>query len=199
MQNEFQTLIDGFITDQVGISTEFFPILLAKGLRDNILQLKTDDLLKDAGTGNAQISNKDKLVRSDQIHWLDRSHENISEQQFFILMDKFILYLNSTCYTGITGYEFHYTLYEKGSFYKTHLDQFNNNQSRKYSMIIYLNENWIPEDGGELCIHHPEKEQQLISPDNRKGVFFKSNELPHEVLISHRSRMSITGWLKVTA
>jgi Rps23 Pro-64 3,4-dihydroxylase Tpa1-like proline 4-hydroxylase len=50
--------------------------------------------------------------------------------------------LNATCYTGITDYEFHYTLYEKGSFYKKHFDQFRNNDSRQYSMIMYLNTNW---------------------------------------------------------
>ena len=69
-------------------------------------------------------------------------------------MDKFVSHLNSTCYTGISSYEFHYTLYEAGSFYKKHIDQFRNNDSRQFSMIIYLNKNWEEDDGGELCIHH---------------------------------------------
>ena len=110
-------------------------------------------------------------------------------------MDAFILYLNTTCYTSITSYEFHYTMYEKGDFFKKHLDQFKNNDSRKFSFIIYLNQNWIAADGGELLIHHQHSEQH-ISPQNGKSVFFKSNELPHEVLITNKSRMSITGWLK---
>ena len=29
-----------------------------------------------------------------------------------------------------------------------------------------------------------------------KSVFFKSNELEHEVLVTYLPRMSITGWLK---
>ena len=111
-------------------------------------------------------------------------------------MDEFVSYLNETCYTGITGYEFHYTLYEKGSFYLKHLDQFRNNDSRKYSMILYLNAEWKDGDGGELCIHHA-NHLQLISPNNGKSVFFKSNELLHEVLKNNQPRMSITGWLKV--
>ncbi|MES2828966.1 MAG: 2OG-Fe(II) oxygenase [Bacteroidota bacterium] len=104
--------------------------------------------------------------------------------------------LNSTCYTGITGYEFHYTLYEKGRFYKKHLDQFKNNTGRKYSVIIYMNENWVIADGGELRIHHADRLQN-ISPTNGKGVFFQSDEMEHEVLITNKPRMSITGWLKV--
>ena len=111
-------------------------------------------------------------------------------------MDSFVLYLNATCYTGITGYEFHYTLYETGSFYKKHLDQFRNNDSRKYSMIMYLNTDWVIADGGELCIHHT-GHLQHVNPTNGKTVFFQSNELEHEVLVTNKARMSITGWLKV--
>ncbi|MCX6313298.1 MAG: 2OG-Fe(II) oxygenase, partial [Sphingobacteriales bacterium] len=72
---------------------------------------------------------------------------------------------------------------------------FRNNDSRKYSMIMYLNAYWKLADGGELCIHDEGKEQH-ISPLNGKSVFFKSNELEHEVLMTHQPRMSITGWLK---
>jgi SM-20-related protein len=32
---------------------------------------------------------------------------------------------------------------------------------------------------------------------NGKGVFFKSGELEHEVLLANKMRMSITGWLKI--
>jgi SM-20-related protein len=62
-------------------------------------------------------------------------------------------------------------------------------------MIMYLNTNWQKVDGGELCIYQ-EKVQQRISPENGKLVFFKSNELLHEVLKTNVPRMSITGWLK---
>ncbi|WP_082468488.1 2OG-Fe(II) oxygenase [Pedobacter sp. R20-19] len=111
-------------------------------------------------------------------------------------MDKFVLYLNQTCYTGITGYEFHYTLYEPGTYYAKHIDQFQNNGSRQYSMIMYLNADWKTEDGGELCIYQNETPQN-ISPDSGKSVFFRSSDLLHEVLVTHKQRMSITGWLKI--
>ena len=104
-------------------------------------------------------------------------------------------YLNRSCYTGITGYEFHFALFDKGSFYRKHLDQFQDNSSRQFSMITYLNENWQPEDGGELCIYDDDMAQK-IAPTNRKTVFFKSNELVHEVLESHKLRLSVTGWLR---
>jgi SM-20-related protein len=110
-------------------------------------------------------------------------------------MDTFVDYLNRECYTGITGYEFHYTLYEPGRFYKKHIDQFKNNSSRQFSMITYLNDAWQEDYGGHLCIYNDEQVQKIL-PENGKSVFFKSNELPHEVLPSSQPRLSITGWLK---
>lgn len=159
------------------------------------MELYAGKQLQSAGTGNNQQVAHNKLFRSDMIYWLDRKHENIHENSFFDLMDSFVSYLNETCYTGIRGYEFHYTLYEEGSFYKKHLDQFKNNDSRQFSMIMYLNDAWQAADGGELCIHQGSNTRN-ISPINGRSVFFKSNELEHEVLITNKPRMSITGWLK---
>jgi SM-20-related protein len=64
--------------------------------------------------------------------------------------------------------------------------------------VQYLNEDWQPKDGGELCVY-PSGETQTIDPLNGKCVFFKSDQLEHEVLLSHQPRMSITGWLKSDA
>ena len=111
-------------------------------------------------------------------------------------MDDFVQYLNETCYTGITSYEFHYAMYEKGSFYKRHLDRFRNDDRRLFSMITYLNADWQEGDGGELSIFHDDGQTQNISPTNGKSVFFKSDELEHEVLKTIVPRMSITGWLR---
>lgn len=196
MEHTFDTLINSFIKDKIGIAENFLSTTLSFHLKENLNILYSSQRLVIAGTGKEAVIEKDKTVRGDKIFWLDRSHNNAHENAFFDLMDEFVLYLNRTCYTGITNYEFHYTLYESGTFYKKHLDQFKNNDSRQYSMIFYLNENWIQNDGGELCIHSVNG-QQTISPNNGKSVFFKSNELEHEVLITTKARMSITGWFKV--
>ncbi|CAM4341271.1 SM-20-related protein [Pedobacter westerhofensis] len=196
MEKIFNTLIDSFINDKVGIAENFLNESLAAHLKENLISLFREKLMRAAGTGNDALIVHNKLVRSDMIYWLDRKNNNIWENDFFDLMDSFVSYLNSSCYTGITGYEFHYTLYEKGSFYTKHVDQFGNNASRQYSMIMYLNTDWQKEDGGELCIHHRDNLQN-ISPVNGKSVFFKSSELEHEVLVTNQPRMSITGWLKM--
>ena len=197
MRTIFDSLIDSFIQDKVGIADDFLSKILSDQLKENLIALYADKQLLLAGTGNLTGLTHDKLTRSDKIYWLDREHNNVHENSFFELMDSFVKYLNSSCYTGITGYEFHYTLYEKGSFYKRHLDQFRNNKSREYSMIMYLNDNWQQQDGGELCVFHSDH-LQTISPRNGKCVFFKSSELEHEVLLTNQPRLSITGWLKTS-
>jgi SM-20-related protein len=191
----FDTLINSFIENKVGIAEDFLSEALCSHLKENLVSLYGERLLQLAGTGNDSKLKHDALLRSEIIYWLDRSHNDVHENSFFNIMDAFVIYLNETCYTSITGYEFHYTLYEKGSFYKKHLDQFRSNDSRQYSMIMYLNAGWKEGGGGQLCIHH-QKSIESIAPTNGKTVFFKSSELAHEVLISHKPRMSITGWLK---
>lgn len=195
MEQAFETIINSFLEDRVGLNNSFLNNDLSNNLKENLLQLYKEKQLKTAGIGNNSNLLKDKLIRSDIIYWLDRKHDNIHENNFLDLMDEFVKYLNRTCYSGITGYEFHYAFYEKGSFYKRHLDQFRDNSKRAYSMIIYLNEDWKEGDGGELCIYH-KNHSQVVSPMNGKCVFFKSSELEHEVLLSFKPRMSITGWLK---
>ena len=195
MEKDFEVLIAGYIENKIGISEHFLNEALADNLKINLLLLHKQKLLLLAGTGNAGKLLHNAAVRSDAIYWLDRKHNNPYENEFFNRVEDFIRYLNISCYAGITGYEFHYSLYEKGSFYTTHLDQFQNNSNRKYSMISYLNTNWKEADGGQLLIHEAGKDQS-ITPTAGKTVFFKSNELLHEVLLTRQPRMSITGWLK---
>ena len=195
MQTIFDCLIDSYIADKVGIAEHFLSNGLADNLKANLNALYTDHQMLSAGIGNNALLQHDQLIRSDKIYWLDPQHNDLHENDFFDLIDRFVAYLNATCYTGITGYEFHYALYEQGAFYKRHLDQFKNNPDRAFSMIQYLNADWLKQDGGELRIYHHDH-IQTIAPMGGKCVFFKSSALEHEVLLTHQPRLSITGWLK---
>ncbi len=195
MQPIFDCLIDSYLENQVGLTEHFLSISLAAALKQNLLTLYSDQHLQPAGMGNNALFQQDNKWRGDKIYWLDLAHNDPNENEFFKRIDAFVQYLNSTCYTGITGYEFHYTMYEKGAFYKRHLDQFRDNKSRAYSMIMYLNTDWEAADGGELQVYHTDH-MQSISPNSGKCVFFKSSELEHEVMVTQVPRLSITGWLK---
>jgi len=196
MNEQFDLLIDSYLSDQVGIAPAFLTQELSAGLQQNIKQLQNDDLMTAAGIGNEEVKDKDQKMRSDKIYWLDKKHDNQFENQFLQQAEDFIARLNNTCYAGINAYEFHYAVYEEGSFYKRHKDQFKNNDHRKFSLITYLNENWLPADGGQLQVYQNDTMQQ-IQPRSQTAVLFKSDETEHEVIKANRSRMSITGWLKI--
>jgi SM-20-related protein len=195
VNNKFDLLIDSYLDDHIGIDTGFLNESLSNGLQQNILQLQKDDKMTLAGIGNKEVKDPKQKMRSDKIYWLDKCHHNIFEQEFFQQVEDFIEYLNSTCYTGINGYEFHYAVYEEGSFYKRHTDQFKNDDNRKYSLINYLNADWLEEDGGQLLVYQNDAVQKIL-PQSQTAVFFKSNEMEHEVTKANRPRMSVTGWLK---
>lgn len=195
MNNPFDLLIDSYLDNKIGIDPHFMSKSLSDGLQQNILQLQNDGMMTVAGIGNEEVKNQHQKMRGDKIYWMDKNHNNQYEQEFLQLAEDFIDRLNSTCYTGINGYEFHYAVYEEGSFYKRHRDQFQNDSNRKFSLINYLNNNWLEEDGGQLLVYQNE-ETQTIEPHAQTAVFFKSDEMEHEVSKANRSRMSITGWLK---
>ena len=197
MYNQFDLLIDSYLDNKVGLDTGFLNEALSNGLRQNILQLQRDELMTDAAVGNDAVKDPTQKTRGDKIYWMDKSHDNQYEQEFLHLAEGFIDRLNSTCYAGINGYEFHYAVYEEGNGYKRHKDQFKNDSNRKYSLINYLNNNWLDEDGGQLVVYQ-DKGSQIILPHSQTAVFFKSDEMEHEVTKANRQRMSISGWLKRT-
>lgn len=195
MQEKFEELIDTYIHHQVGISDHFITKELSGQLQKNLLDHDKDNNMKFAGIGNQDHKDLLQDKRGDKILWMNNESQEPAERAFLNQIDQFILYLNDTCYVGINAYEFHYALYDTGSGYTRHVDQFKNNNDRKFSMIHYLNTDWLPDDGGELLIYR-ENEVEKISPEIQKAVFFKSDSCEHSVSKSTRPRMSISGWLK---
>lgn len=195
MPHNFDILIDGYIANQFGIDKEFISDSLAKGLQQNIRNLQAGENLTAAGIGNARLRDGNQKMRGDKISWLDKNNQNVFEQEFLSLAEDFIGHLNSSCYTGINSYEFHYSVYEKGDFYKKHIDQFQSDNNRKFSFINYLNDDWQEKDGGQLHLYHNNKTDE-IKPQSRTAIFFKSDVMEHEVMPCNRTRMSISGWLK---
>lgn len=195
MDSKYDTIIDSFMDHTFGVDDHFLPDEMTAGLQQHILELERSGSFKAAHIGNAVNPDWKQKKRNDQVYWLDDAHDNEFERSFLTHIKGFVTHLNATCYTGINAWEFHYAVYDPGSFYKRHKDQFRNNTDRKFSLISYLNEDWLEKDGGELCVY-PEAGMQMIRPEKGKAVFFRSDELEHEVVRSNRKRMSVTGWLK---
>lgn len=133
-------------------------------------------------------------IRKDETFWLEPF--KCSElSSVWGLIEALKDALNHYCFLSISDYEFHVCHYAEGAFYKKHLDQFDKSNNRLVSMVLYLNDEWLAGDGGELAVYDLNgKRLQEIAPIARRCVLFKSAEVPHEVLKANKSRYSWTGW-----
>ncbi|MBV6654430.1 MAG: 2OG-Fe(II) oxygenase [Mameliella sp.] len=153
-----------------------------------------------AGIGQGKDFQRNEEIRRDQILWVDHHTPPQSCTPYFDRLQNLITYLNRTCYLGIRDMEMHFAVYQPGGFYKRHLDVFQRTQSRRLSAICYLNLNWTAEDGGALKLYLPQEDgtEEIITvlPNAGRLILFESHTLEHEVVVAHRERCSITGWLK---
>ncbi|MEE1897986.1 2OG-Fe(II) oxygenase [Flavobacterium rakeshii] len=196
----YEKVITDLLEKQYSVVENFFPLEEVLELRQSLLNKYDDDQFKKSAIGNWSNEQVMKAVRGDFIFWLDESKCNPAETKFFARLNHFIDYLNRTCFMGIAEQEFHYALYPEGTFYKRHLDTFQNDSRRKLSVVCYLNEeDWLPEYGGELAVYIPEngtERTENIYPVQGRMVIFESSVLEHEVKPVKQERLSITGWLK---
>lgn len=195
MLDTFEILIQGLLEKGFGSVDNWFTPRELNCLRQSLLRQYDENQFHQAGVGNKSNFQTFKAIRNDQIFWLNQDQANDCEQQFFTKVDAFAAYLNRTCYAGIRSFEFHYAIYEKGTFYKKHIDQFKNDDRRVFSVVFYLTEDWQPGDGGELVIYLTDQESVKVEPRSGRMIFFRS-DLPHEVLMSHQKRLSLTGWMR---
>lgn len=188
--NMIEKIINEIYLNGYSITPDFFSKNEVSSLIDCFNQKKGN--IKNAAIGNNNFKNINTEIRSDKIVWLDNDENDI--KFFFDFINELTIQLNRKCFLGINSNEFHFAIYNKGDFYKKHKDAFNNSSERKITIITYLNENWVVDDGGELVIYFENKTLKL-APKAGTIVVFESF-IEHEVLISNKNRVSLTGWLK---
>lgn len=192
----FEIIIDGIVNQQYAVMDDFFTTNEVDVLKKGLLDAFETNQFKKSAIGNRADEKVMDAIRGDYIFWLDEQETSPAAQLFFAKINEFIAYINATCYLGINEKEFHYAVYPEGTFYKRHLDIFQNDKRRRLSLVCYLNdENWLPEYGGELVIYK-ESGDVVVYPEKGRVVIFDSQTLEHEVKPVQQKRYSITGWLK---
>ncbi|MGY5849305.1 2OG-Fe(II) oxygenase [Salegentibacter sp. F14] len=196
----YEDIIADLVEKQYCIADNFFNPYEVAALRDSLKQKYREDEFKKAAIGNKVNEVIAKSVRGDFILWLNEAEAGVAEKLFFNKINALVAYLNKTCFLGILSKEFHYALYPAGTFYKRHLDTFQNDARRKLSLVCYLNEeDWKAKNGGELVIYKEKNGKEIaknIYPMAGRVVIFESQILEHEVKPVNTPRLSITGWLK---
>ncbi|MEZ4797042.1 MAG: 2OG-Fe(II) oxygenase [Flavobacteriaceae bacterium] len=197
---QYERIIEDILKQQYSIVEDFFTDEEVALLRQSLIAKHEEDVFKKAAIGNRVNEIIVKSIRGDVILWIDEIKANEAENLFFNKINSLVNYLNKTCFLGILQKEFHYALYPVGTFYKRHIDTFQNDDRRKLSIVCYLNEDgWLPENGGELVLYlneNGEETEKVIYPFPGRVVIFESQIIEHEVKPVNKERMSITGWLK---
>ncbi len=138
-------------------------------------------------------------VRSDKVLWLDPERCSSTQRRYLARLEALRAGINQTLFLGLFEFEGHLAVYPPGSYYRKHLDQFQGMGHRTVTAILYLNQNWQPEDGGQLRIYtdpnDPAHYEELL-PLGGRLVTFLSARFLHEVMPARRQRLSITGWFK---
>lgn len=151
---------------------------------------------KRAKIGDRNNATNNETIRNDSIYWLDEKLNSAALSSYFKQINRLKNELNQSLFLGLLDYESHFAVYETGSFYKKHIDQFATNDLRQISCVYYLNPVWERQWGGELNLYNTEDELILTSlPRGNLLIGFNSN-LPHEVCLAHHFRYSIAGWFK---
>ena len=197
---QYEHIIDNILAQQYCIVEDFFTDEEVSLLRQSLIDKHEEDAFKKAAIGNRVNEIIVKSIRGDVILWIDEHKADEAEKLFFNKINNLVNYLNKTCFLGILHKEFHYALYPEGTYYKRHIDTFQNDDRRKLSIVCYLNEDgWLPENGGELVLYlneNGEETEKVIYRFPGRVVIFESQIIEHEVRPVNKERMSITGWLK---
>ncbi|KGP63006.1 hypothetical protein EP47_12825 [Legionella norrlandica] len=157
------------------------------------------DLFRSAKIGQNEQSQQNNTIRTDKIYWIDEDSPYPSLQAYLQKLINLGNMLNQMVYLGLAEFETHFAIYQPGTFYKKHVDQFTNTKTRKISCVYYLNKTWQKKFGGELLLYNLKDELLLnIPPIGNRLVCFNS-ELPHEVSLTYQTRFSIAGWMKTRA
>ena len=185
---------DGFCVED-----NFLPTSIITQLRNDLLQQWGKEEFRSAAIGKGTNRTTNASIRNDEIKWLDKETMTAVQSYYYQSMDNLRLHLNRLLYLGLVDFEAHQALYSEGSYYKKHLDQFRDSSLRKVTTILYLNDVWQEDDGGELLIYKDMIDENIVKkilPQGGRLVVFLSSEFPHEVLPAARQRLSITGWFK---
>jgi len=194
----FENISRDLLLKGYSINPYALPLGLAEDLWQHLQQMP-EAAFSAAGIGRQQDYNLNGFVRSNQIAWIQG---NSPAGQAWLEWSRALqTYLNRRLFLGLFSFESHFAHYASGDFYKRHVDAFKGQANRVISLIVYLNRDWNPADGGELVLYQPDADQDPIrvTPTFGTVVAFLSEDFPHEVLPARRDRFSIAGWYRLNS
>ncbi len=138
-------------------------------------------------------------VRGDRTLWVDDLTTLEGGALLAARFDALRIGLNRRCLLGLADLELHLACYPPGERYAPHHDRVRGDDTRTLSCVLYLNEAWQSEDGGELCLYESNDlsgHTHRVLPLGGRLMLFLAEGCLHEVLPARRERWSLTGWFR---
>jgi len=173
----------------------FLPLDLTRALAAECRKRAAEGELAPAAVGRGPLSEVREGIRGDHIQWIEPGQADACDS-YLGLMDSLREAMNRGLFLGLEDFESHFAMYPPGAFYLRHLDRFRDDDRRMVSAVVYLNDAWLPEHGGQLRMYLDESAEYDVVPIGGCLVVFLSGEVPHEVLPATRERLSLTGWFR---
>ncbi|MGH8440015.1 MAG: 2OG-Fe(II) oxygenase [Pseudomonas sp.] len=188
-------IVDDLATHGWSQQDIFLPASLTLALAAECRTRAAEGELAPAAVGRGITQEVREGIRGDHIQWLEPVQAECCDQ-YLELMDGLRVVLNRGLFLGLEDFECHFALYPPGAFYRKHLDRFRDDDRRTVSAVIYLNPDWLPDDGGQLRMSLKDGAEHDVQPIGGCLVVFLSGDIPHEVLPARRERLSVTGWFR---
>ncbi|MEK2688186.1 2OG-Fe(II) oxygenase [Bdellovibrio sp. GT3] len=180
------------------LSSEVFASDFCKQLAQECQKLYSDGELTKASIGPTGNKLTASEIRGDYTLWLDAGNSPV-QKQFLLCLETIREELNRFFFMGLKRVESHFAFYPPQAGYEKHIDNPRGASHRKITFVLYLNEDWQKENGGELSLYNPNNPEELLArvePRLGQLIFFRSDLFPHQVEKSFTPRLSLTGWFR---
>ena len=198
LQSTITNIIDLIAQQGYAVVEQFLAPDVIKDLALQARSLQGAGAMHKAKTG-LNAPTQAATIRGDFIHWIEGDLASKAESTYLAATSELQQALNQAFFLGLFELESHFAIYPAGAGYQKHLDQLIGKAERKVSCILYLNEDWQPEDGGQLRMYLDQQDALKwidVFPQAGTLVVFLSSDFLHEVLPAKRERISITGWFR---
>lgn len=193
-------LIEGIAKQGYAVVPDFLAPARVAELRAACLAAWERAEFRPAGVGRGTGLGVRQEIRSDQVLWLEGSGQAPVPSWLWEDLETLRLGVNRALWLGLVDFEGHFAVYPPGASYGRHLDRFRDSDLRTLTLVLYLNADWSPGDGGELRIYLEGEVAPApyleVQPLGGTLVAFLSGEFFHEVLPARRQRLALTGWFK---
>jgi SM-20-related protein len=180
----------------VHVQDQYLSATQVNALRECVLARRAQGGFRAAKVGSQQNLRRDAQVRGDTTCWLSDPLYP-AERQLLEQLEELRLALNRELFLSLFDLELHYAWYAPGAAYERHLDQPLGTSTRQVSLVLYLNEAWSSDAGGELRFYEKDGTLRDIAPIGGRLVCFRTPGREHGVLSAGRDRFSLSGWFRL--